>query len=151
MIKFSDLGRALLIASLAFVSFSAASAQTQVTSSSGELGFSPNAAGGADTGGDFGAGIFGTLPFKLSLDVRGGYDDNVTTSNQYKGGSLFTETGLTALYNFCDARTRLNLQVGGGFTSYSDDLRVPGATSIQYAINTSVRLGLTHKASPRLT
>ena len=150
MTMFSALRAGLLTLFAAAFLLTTAQAQTLASSSGSGSSFSPNAAPG-ETGGDAGAGIFGTLPFKLSFSVRGGYDDNVSTSNQFKQGSPFTETGLTAIYDFGDSRTHLNLQVGAAFTYYYDNIHSLGLTSNQYDIDTSVRLNVTHKISPRMT
>lgn len=150
MRNFSALRRALLTLLLAVALLPGARGQTQTGPSTS---FSANAPAGVDStnSGDLGSGIFGTLPFKLTFNIRGGYDDNVTTSNQLKQGSPFTNTGMTANYDFGDSRTRLNLQVGAGFTYYYDNIRGPSVTSHQYDIDTSVKLAVTHKASARLT
>jgi len=145
MTNFSALRGAFIILLLAAPFLPGARGQTQTGSSAS---FSANAPAGS---GDPGSGIFGTLPFKLTANVQGGYDDNVTTSNQLKQGSPFTTTGLLANYDFGDSRTRLSLQVGAGFTYYYDDIHVPGTASHQYDIDTSLKLAVTHKASPRLT
>src|SRR6516164_8261709 len=58
------------------------------------------------SGPDIGIGIFSPFPFKLTLDVQNGYDDNVTTSNQFKQGSGFTEGGVSLSYDFGDARAQ---------------------------------------------
>ncbi len=150
MRNFSALRGALLILAVSFASYSVR-AQTQTGPSTS---FSANAPAGTDVGNssDLGAGIFGTLPFKLTANVRGGYDDNVTTSNQFKQGSWFTNTGLAATYDFGDARTRINLQAGVGFTYFFEDIHgVGGISSRQYDIDTSLKLALSHKASARLT
>jgi hypothetical protein len=149
MRNFSALTGALFILSASIVPGSAwAQSQTGPSTS-----FSANAPAGVDTSNsnDVGSGIFGTLPFKLTANVRGGYDDNVTTSNQFKEGSWFTNSGLSASYDFGDSRTRLNLQAGVGFTYFFDDIHVQGVTSHQYDIDTSLKLVVSHKASPRLT
>ncbi len=98
-----------------------------------------------------GTGLFGTLPFKLTVNVNGGYDDNVTTSNQLKQGSAFTDMGVLAEYNFGDSRTRLSLSLGASYTYYYDYIAVPGVTSNDYDINIPLHLSLTYKASPRFT
>ncbi len=102
-------------------------------------------------GDNVGTGLFGTLPFKLTLNVNGGYDDNVTTSDQLKQGSAFTNTSALAEYNFGDARTRVSLSLGIAFTYYYDYVAVAGVTSHDYDINIPFRLSLIYKASPRFT
>ena len=100
---------------------------------------------------DLGTGMFSSFPLKVSFNIRGGYDDNVTTSKTFKQGSPFTNAGVTLNYDFGNARTELTLETGAAFTYYWDNIRVPGVTSNDYDINTYVRLAVTHKASPRLT
>ncbi len=110
------------------------------------------AATGLTADGDqVGTGLFGTLPFKLTVNVNGGYDDNITTSNQLKHGSAFTDTGAQVEYDFGDSRTRLSLSLGADFTYYYDYVAVPGTTSNDYDINIPLRLSLTYKATPRFT
>ena len=147
MRHFSALRGALLILLPAVIFLPGTRGQTATGSSSS---FSANAPAGTNSS-DVGSGIFGTFPFKLTFNVRGGYDDNITTSNQFKEGSPFTDTSVAADYNFGDSRTQLTLEVGAGFTYYYDDIHVPGGSSHQYDIDTSLRLGVTHKASARLT
>jgi hypothetical protein len=100
---------------------------------------------------DPGIGVFSSLPVRLSVYVHGGYDDNVTTSKEFKQGSPFTDVGATLNYDFGSARTQLNLEVGAAFTYYWENVEVPGLSLNDYDINTYIRFGLTHKASPRLT
>ena len=100
---------------------------------------------------DLGTGIFSPFPFKISFNIRGGYDDNITTSKIFKQGSPFTNAGVTLNYDFGDARTQLALEAGAAFTYYWDNIRVPGVTLNDYDINSYIRLSATHKATPRLT
>jgi len=100
---------------------------------------------------DPGIGVFSSLPVKLSMYVRGGYDDNVTTSKEFKQGSPFTDVGVTLNYDFGSPRTQLNLEIGAAFTYYWDNVEVPGLSLNDYDINNYIRFGVTHKASPRLT
>jgi hypothetical protein len=100
---------------------------------------------------DLGTGVFSPLPFKLSFNVRGGYDDNVTTSKQFKQGSPFTNADVSLTYDFGDERTQLSLEGGAGFTYYWDNVSAPGVSTNDYDINTHLRLAVTHKATPRLT
>ena len=100
---------------------------------------------------ELGTGIFSPLPFKLTISVRGGYDDNVTTSNTFRRSSPFTNGSVAATYDFGDARTQLNLAAGAGVTYYWDNVQVPGLNLNDYDINTYIRFDITHKATPRLT
>jgi len=123
-------------------------AQEAVSATSSEL--TTESKGSASTN-DLGTGIFSPLPFKVSFNVRGGYDDNVSTSNQFKQGSPFTNAGVTLIYNFGDQRTQLSLETGAAFTYYWDKISAPGVSENNYDINTYLRLSASHKVSPRLT
>jgi hypothetical protein len=103
------------------------------------------------SGPDIGTGIFSPFPFKLTLDVQNGYDDNVTTSNQFKQGSGFTEGGVSLSYDFGDARAQLNLEAGVSVTYYWQNISVPGFSVNDYDINSYLRFNGSYKASPRLT
>jgi hypothetical protein len=126
-------------------------AQEAVSTTSSELAASTTESKGSPSTNDLGTGIFAPLPFKVSFDVRGGYDDNVSTSNQFKQGSPFTNTGVTLIYDFGDQRTQLSLETGTAFTYYWDKISVPGVTENNYDISTYLRLTASHKVSPRLT
>jgi hypothetical protein len=100
-----------------------------------------------------GTGIFSQVPFKVSLSLRVGYDDNVSTSNAGgKQGSGYTNGSVLATYDFGSPRTRLSLQVNLGGTYYWETIRsVGGVNTNSYDIHDSLRLSLVHKATPRLT
>src|SRR4029079_3762906 len=65
-------------------------------------------------GSDLGTGSFARSPFRVSVSVREGYDDNVYTTNQNRVDSFFTNGNVAIGYKFGDARTRLDLEVSGG-------------------------------------
>src|SRR5664279_5636146 len=69
-------------------------------------------------GGETGTGTFSGPPFLVSVSVRGGYDDNVSTSNSNRQESWFTNTGISASYSFGSPRTRFDLQAGASVTYY---------------------------------
>jgi hypothetical protein len=98
-----------------------------------------------------GTGLFSPLPFKLSLDVGGGYDDNVTTSKAFKHGSAFTNGDLGITYDFGSPRTKLSLGTGAGVTYYFDNVKIPGVSTNDYDINAYLKFSLVHQASERLT
>jgi hypothetical protein len=100
-----------------------------------------------------GTGVFSQVPFKVSLSLRTGYDDNVSTSNANgKQGSGYTNGSVVATYDFGSPRTRLSLEVNLGGTYYWDTIRsVGGVDTNNYDINNSLSLSLAHKATPRLT
>lgn len=100
---------------------------------------------------DLGTGNFSKFPFHVSVSLRGGYDDNVTTSNFQKQGSPFTSGDVGIAYDFGDPRTQLSLGIGAGFTYYWDTIHNVGINNNDYDINTHLSFSLTHKASARLT
>jgi hypothetical protein len=101
---------------------------------------------------EVGTGNFSRFPFHVSASVRGGYDDNVTTTKFDRQESWFTNAGVALTYDFGSPRTQLSLQVGGGATYYWDKPRGIGIGNDQeYDVNAYVGLTLTHRASTRLT
>lgn len=101
---------------------------------------------------ELGTGTFSPLPFKVSVSVRGGYDDNVTTSSVDKQGSSFTNAAVALTYDFGSPRTQLSLQGGGGYTYYWDNPKGVGFGADQdYDVNGYLGFSLEHKASARLT
>jgi hypothetical protein len=101
-----------------------------------------------------GTGIFSQVPFKVSISLRAGYDDNVSTTSTAGGkqGSTYSSGSVVATYEFGSPRTRLTLRVNLGGTYYWDTIRNAGGTNINnYDINNSLSLSLVHKATPRLT
>jgi hypothetical protein len=151
MTKFLALRGAVLILCFASLWLPTLRGQTQTGSSGGGSTFSANAPVPVETGQNVGAGIFGTLPFKLTINVSGGYDDNFTTSNQLKQASPFTNAGALAEYDFGDSRTRINFSLGVDFTYYYDYIAIPGIASNDYDINIPLRLSLIYKSTPRFT
>ena len=93
-----------------------------------------------------GIGKFATLPFHVSISVRGGYDDNVLTSTFVRKGSPFVNVNLALSYAFGTPRTTISLQTNGGATRYFDR---PGG--VEFDFNPNLNFSLTHKATPRLT
>lgn len=106
----------------------------------------------APTTGDLGTGNFSRFPFHVSVSVRGGYDDNITTSSIDRQESWFTNASAVFTYDFGNARTQAKLQTGGGVTYYWDNVRTVGISNDQnYDVNAYVSFSLLHKATPRLT
>ncbi len=99
---------------------------------------------------DIGTGIFSTLPFKVTFNLGSGYDDNVTTTHD-KHGSAFSNVNLALTYNFGSPRTQIQLETGGGYTYYWDDVSAQGVDTNNYDVSAYVRFALVHKASARLT
>jgi hypothetical protein len=93
-----------------------------------------------------GLGVFSDLPFHVSVSARGGYDDNIFTSNDVKKESWFMNLGGAITYDFGDPRTQLSLGIGGGATYYFDR-----PNENDFDPNIYLNLSLTHKATPRLT
>lgn len=101
---------------------------------------------------ELGTGNFSKLPFKVSASVRGGYDDNISTSKTDRQESPFTNASVGITYDFGSPRTQLALQTGGGFTYYWDHPSGFGFSADQeYDVNAYIGLSLEHKASARLT
>ena len=98
---------------------------------------------------DLGNGRFSRSPFRVSVSLRGGYDDNVNTTAFDEQGSAFVSIGGTVAYNFGSPRTQLSLTTGGGLTYYLDDIQ--GNNGDNYDANIYLSLAATHKATPRLT
>ncbi len=94
---------------------------------------------------NLGTGNFSRSPFRVSLSVREGYDDNVYTTKQDKVGSFFTNGTVLVDYKFGSPRTTFDLQALAGASYYY--YRPFGQ---QYDINTSLTLGLDHHFTPRL-
>lgn len=95
-------------------------------------------------------GKFSRSPFRFSVSVRGGYDDNVNTTHFDEQESAFVSIGGTLAYDFGSPRTQLNLTTGGGFTYYLSDIRGVGNNGNNYDSNIYLALSATHKATPRL-
>ena len=98
---------------------------------------------------DLDTGRFSRFPVRVSVSLRGGYDDNVNTTTFDEQGSAFVSIGGTLAYNFGSPRTQLSLTTGGGFTYYLDDIR--GVNDDNYDANVYLSLSANHKVNPRLT
>src|ERR1041385_3886034 len=94
---------------------------------------------------DLGTGNFARSPFRVSVAVREGYDDNVYTTNENPIGSFFTNGNVVIGYKFGSARTRLDVEAHGGASYYYN--RPFGQ---DYDINTGLTLTISHQATPRL-
>jgi len=93
-----------------------------------------------------GAGIFSRTPVQILATIQGGYDDNVNTSANQTQGSAFTSGNVVLDYDFGDPRLQLILNAGAGGTYYYERL-----ANQNYDINLKGALGVTYKATPRLT
>ena len=65
-----------------------------------------------------GTGTFRRSPFRVSVSVREGYDDNVYTTSDPAVGSFFTNGDVVIGYKFGNARTRLDVEASGGVTYF---------------------------------
>ena len=101
---------------------------------------------------EVGTGNYSRFPFKVSVSVRGGYDDNINTAKVDKQESWFTNGSAAITYDFGSPRTQLSLQVGGGVTYYGDDIHIVGLNSNDnFDFNIYASLSMVHKINPRLT
>jgi hypothetical protein len=100
---------------------------------------------------DLDNGRFSRSSFRVSVSLRGGYDDNVNTTSFDEQESAFLSIGGTIAYNFGSPRTQLSLTTGGGLTYYLDDVRGDIGDSDNYDSNIYLSLSATHRATPRLT
>ena len=87
--------------------------------------------------------FFPQLPFRWSLTVNGGFDDNVNTA-PLGDASPFTQVNVTLSKDLRTARTLLSMVVGGGVIHYFDRM----GDSNDYTGN--INLNLQHGISERL-
>lgn len=92
-----------------------------------------------------GTGNFSRSPFRVSVSVREGYDDNIYTSKLAPVDSFYTNGNVTLDYKFGNARTQVAFQAFGGLSYYYDH-----PFGREYDINTGVGLTISHQATPRL-
>ena len=104
---------------------------------------------------DPGTGKFEAFPFKVSVTVRGGYDDNVNLDSFDPEESFFTNAALGLTYEFGSPRTKISLNAGAGLTYYfdrdDDDFLGEDGDVDEFDHNIFVGFNITHKATPRLT
>lgn len=88
---------------------------------------------------------FQNSPFRVSVDLRGGYDDNVrsTKNNRIESGFVTLLGNVTA--DISNPRTQLSIGIGGGATYYFD---TPGS---DWDYDGRFTLQLVHRFTPRLT
>lgn len=91
-------------------------------------------------------GVFSPTPVRFYANISGGYDDNVNTQQSSKQGSAFTNGNLILDYTFGDPRLQVILNGGAGATYYYEHVN-----GQNYDIDLKGALGITYKASPRLT
>jgi hypothetical protein len=98
------------------------------------------------TGGPSSVGVFSPTPVRILASISGGYDDNVNTQQSSKQGSAFTSGNVILDYTFGDPRLQLILNAGAGGSYYYEHVN-----GQQYDVDLKGALGITYKASPRLT
>src|ERR1700682_2367399 len=88
-------------------------------------------------GGPSGVGVFSRTPVQIYANISGGYDDNVSTSQNTKQGSAFTSGNVILDYTFGDPRLQLILNGGAGGAYYYEqvngqkyDIDLKGALAI---------------------
>lgn len=107
---------------------------------------------GSTSTAELGTGKFESFPFKVSVTVRGGYDDNVNLESFDEDESLFTNAALGVTYQFGNARTQMSLNAGAGATYYFDrDGEGGGEDYDDYDYNAYLGFNINHRATPRLT
>ena len=104
--------------------------------------FTQDSTGPNGEGGNVGL-FFPQLPFRWSLTLNGGFDDNVNTA-PLGDASPFTQANVTLSKDLRTARTLLTMVVGGGIIHYFD--RIGDSTDYTGNIN----LNLQHGVSERL-
>ncbi len=92
-----------------------------------------------------GTGNFSPSPFRVSISVREGYDDNIYTTKNNTVDSFYTNGNVVFDYKFGDARTQVAFQAFGGATIYYDRPFGRG-----YDFSTGLSLSVSHQATPRL-
>ena len=88
---------------------------------------------------------FQNSPFRVSVDLRGGYDDNVRTTKDNRIESGFTSVFANVTADLSNPRTQFSIGIGGGGTYYYD---VPGT---DWDWNGRFQLKFLHRITPRLT
>jgi hypothetical protein len=142
---------------LTFAFVAAVLLSLQTNAKAGGEGFSRDTLSDAkdtvQTNSDVGLGKFAAFPFHVSVTVRGGYDDNVNLTSFNERGSAFTNAALGLIYDFGNARTKINLNAGVSATYYWDqgNEELFGANSQDFVLNAYAGFSITHKATPRLT
>jgi hypothetical protein len=121
------------------------SAGSASTTAPGAVTNAPTAASSVQ-GGPGGVGVFSPTPIKLYLNIFGGYDDNVNTNIGPTEGSSYAGGNVILDYTFGDPRLQVILNLGAGGVYYLEHV-----TGQDYDIDLKGALGITYKASPRMT
>ncbi len=83
--------------------------------------------------------------FRTTVNVRGGYDDNVYTQSVGEEESTFVGGGINFNYDFGTDRTQLTFGLGADADYYLD------VTNDDVFYNLRLDFGVTHRVTPRLT
>lgn len=121
------------------------SAGSSTTTSPGAVSNAPSAATGVQTA-PGGTGVFSPTPIKFHINIFGGFDDNVNTNAGSKQGSSYSGGNIILDYTFGDPRLQVILNAGAGGVYYIEHV-----SAQNYDIDLKAALGVTYKASPRLT
>jgi hypothetical protein len=89
--------------------------------------------------------FFTNKPFRFTVSVREGYDDNVLTSRTNRIGSFFTNFAAGVNYSFGSPRLKLSTNLTGGLTYY---YRRPGN---KVDLSALWNLAAVYSVSPRMT
>jgi opacity protein-like surface antigen len=122
----------------------------------GAQGFSKNSLSGKEFTGTTDEGRFERFPLRVSVTVRGGYDDNVNLTPTNEQDSFFVNSSLELRYDFGGPRTRASLFAGAGVTYYFDREEDDEFVDIDdgeydgFDFNVYAGFNITHKATPRL-
>ena len=124
-----------------------------ISANAGGASFSQEVSDTSKSSDDLGTGKFESFPFKVSVSVRGGYDDNVNLDTFDEEESLFTNASLGVSYQFGNARTQMSLNGGVGGTYYFDrnDDDIDDEDFDDWDYNAYLGFNITHRATPRLT
>jgi hypothetical protein len=97
-------------------------------------------------------GRFERFPVRVSVTLRGGYDDNVYLTRDDKIDSFFVNGSAELRYDFGGPRTRASLFGGAGVTYYFDrDSDAFGNGDFDnYDFNIYAGFNINHRATPRL-
>ncbi|MFV0337064.1 MAG: hypothetical protein ACK5LK_02305 [Chthoniobacterales bacterium] len=85
--------------------------------------YAPDGSGGEDTatsdgGSVFPLSFFTNKPFRVTLSVREGFDDNVNASHENRHSSFYTNFAAGINYSFGSPRLKLSTNLSGGLTYY---------------------------------
>lgn len=126
--KIKHLSRVALVTAVAFLPLAVFAGTPEITEEYKDPGYS-----------------FQSSPFHVSVDLRGGYDDNVRTTKSNRIESAFTSLFANIAADISNPRTQFSIGIGGGGTYYYD---VPGTN---WDWNGRFQLQLVHRFTPRLT